>query len=210
MTLQPLSELDQAFERSFPTPDAARSIYEEQEFHRAVEAYRFFYPTVSLEALFDGLRDAHSEDGALFLLAAGPRHGALTASSDTPYAIGVLDLERLGPLVVEMPPGMFLGVIDDHHQRWILDLGLTGPDAGEGGKYLVLPPGHAENVRATRAQKRIPEPEVGRELGIVPRVTAHVVSPNVPGGIVGVHHVPVIPEAVPSAFFDLLQVIRDL
>jgi uncharacterized membrane protein YidH (DUF202 family) len=146
MTSQPLSELDQAFERSFPTPDAARSIYEEQEFHRAVEAYRFFYPTVSLEALFSGLRAARSEESALFLLAAGPRHGALTASSDTPYAIGALDLERTGPLVVELPPGMFLGAINDHHQRWILDLGLTGPDAGAGGKYLVLPPGSTEEI----------------------------------------------------------------
>ena len=31
----------------------------------------------------------------------------------------------------------------DIHQRWILDMGLPvpGPDAGKGGKRLLLPPG---------------------------------------------------------------------
>ena len=26
--------------------------------------------------------------------------------------------------------------------RWVIDVGFTGPDKGEGGKYLLLPPGH--------------------------------------------------------------------
>ena len=31
-------------------------------------------------------------------------------------------------------------MVDDHHQGWITDLGLPGPDKGKGGKYLILPP----------------------------------------------------------------------
>ena len=31
--------------------------------------------------------------------------------------------------------------MDDMWFRWVVDLGITGPDHGRGGKYLVLPPG---------------------------------------------------------------------
>ncbi|MFE8595917.1 DUF1254 domain-containing protein [Archangium violaceum] len=136
-----------AFEHGFPTPDTARSIYDEQDFHRAVEAYRFFYPTVSMEGIFNGNRQLGIEDGkGLVVLAAGPRHVAFTANSDTPYATGALDLRAMGPVVVDVPPGPFIGLINDHHQRWILDMGIPGPDAGKGGKYLVLPPGFTGDV----------------------------------------------------------------
>ncbi len=30
----------------------------------------------------------------------------------------------------------------DLNQRWILDMGLPGPDAGNGGRHLLLPPGY--------------------------------------------------------------------
>ena len=32
--------------------------------------------------------------------------------------------------------------IDDYWFRWVIDFGLPGPDRGEGGKYLILPPGY--------------------------------------------------------------------
>ena len=35
-----------------------------------------------------------------------------------------------------------LGTIDDHWFRWVIDIGLPGPDRGEGGKYLIVPPGY--------------------------------------------------------------------
>ena len=36
-----------------------------------------------------------------------------------------------------------LGIIDDMWWNWVSDFGLPGPDRGQGGKYLVLPPGYA-------------------------------------------------------------------
>ena len=61
----------------------------------------------------------------------------LTANADTLYYMGILDLSK-GPMVLEMPPRT-LGAIDD---QWSAghDIGLSGPDRGEGGKYLILPP----------------------------------------------------------------------
>ncbi|QSQ11421.1 DUF1254 domain-containing protein [Myxococcus landrumensis] len=142
MALQIPTSEHHAFEHSFPTPDTARSIYDEQDFQRAVETYRFFYPSVSMEGIFNGNREAGLEDGkALMVLAAGPRHLAFTANSDTPYVSGALDLKAMGPVVIDIPPGPFIALVNDHHQRWVVDMGIPGPDAGKGGKYLVLPPG---------------------------------------------------------------------
>src|SRR5262249_24455071 len=64
-----------------------------------------------------------------------------TANSDTPYAAIGLDL-RKGPMVVEIPPGQLMCVVNDLTQRFVMDLGLPGPDVGKGGKHLILPPGH--------------------------------------------------------------------
>jgi hypothetical protein len=77
---------------------------------------------------------------------AQPRHVGFTLNSDTPYAGGILDLRASGPMVVELPPGPLVGLADDHHQRWITDMGLAGTDAGKGGRHLIVPPGWDEPV----------------------------------------------------------------
>ena len=63
------------------------------------------------------------------ILSAQPHHVGFTLNSDTPYGVGTLDLSG-GPMVIELPPGPYIGFANDHHQGWILDLGLPGPDAG--------------------------------------------------------------------------------
>jgi hypothetical protein len=64
----------------------------------------------------------------------------LTANADTVYFVGGIDLSR-GPMVLETPPRA-LGTLDDAWWRWVTDFGAPGPDRGEGGKYLILPPGY--------------------------------------------------------------------
>jgi hypothetical protein len=64
----------------------------------------------------------------------------LTANADTVYVMAILDLTK-GPMVLEVPPKV-LGAIDDHWSRWVTDTGAPGPDRGEGGKYLIVPPGY--------------------------------------------------------------------
>jgi hypothetical protein len=68
----------------------------------------------------------------------------LTPNNNTPYTWFWLDL-REGPLVLEVPPKV-LGAIDDMWYGFVSDLGFTGPDKGNGGKYLVLPPGYKGEV----------------------------------------------------------------
>jgi hypothetical protein len=44
-------------------------------------------------------------------------------------------------MVVEIPPGM-MGTANDALFKFLVDFGFVGPDEGQGGKYLFLPPGH--------------------------------------------------------------------
>ncbi|MDX2088754.1 MAG: DUF1254 domain-containing protein [Kofleriaceae bacterium] len=137
-----ISSTRHALDLDYPAQSELRSLHEDQLLLTAVQAYRFFYPSVSAEAIFNGAREAGIEDGkALMLLAAGPRHLVFTANSDTPYISGALDLAVMGPVVIDMPRGAYVGLIDDHHQRWVIDLGIPGRDAGHGGRYLLVPPG---------------------------------------------------------------------
>ncbi len=62
----------------------------------------------------------------------------LNGNDNTVYSWTWLDLSE-GPVVLEVPPKM-LGIAKDMWQRWVVDVGITGPDKGEGGKYLFLPP----------------------------------------------------------------------
>lgn len=135
-----------AFERGYPTASATQHARDDADFQRAITAYRFWYPTVSVEGIFNGNRAVGIQDGQAWgMAAAGPRQIGFTLNSDTPYGSGVLDLSK-GPMVIELPPGPFIGLVDDHNQGWVQDMGLPGPDAGKGGKYLFLPPGYTGKV----------------------------------------------------------------
>jgi hypothetical protein len=136
------------FKGGFPTPDEARKARDDADYQRAVTAYRFWYPTVSCEGIFNGNREKGIHDNeSMIILSAGPRQVAFTANSDTPYGAGALDLKD-GPYVIELPPGPFIGLANDHHQGWILDMGIPGPAGPKGGKHLILPPGYKGEVPA--------------------------------------------------------------
>jgi hypothetical protein len=76
-----------------------------------------------------------------------------TPNSDVLYAMSYVDMGETGPIVFEAPPNL-QGILLDFWQRPIPvdggkffgDVGLPGPDAGKGGKFLVLPPGYNGDV----------------------------------------------------------------
>lgn len=69
------------------------------------------------------------------------RLGLVTANLTTPYVLN-FDLLTAGPIVIDYPPGPTAGGVLDAWQRPVADLGLTGPDAGQGGRYLFAGPDH--------------------------------------------------------------------
>ena len=68
----------------------------------------------------------------------------LTANPDVIYGLAFVDLKD-GPVVFEAAPQM-QGLLDDFWHRPLTDVGLAGPDQGKGGKYLLLPPGCADDT----------------------------------------------------------------
>ena len=77
---------------------------------------------------------------------ADPKSLWLTANDTTIYGATNIDLGKDGPVVVEIPPGPIVGLIDDFWQKSISDVGLPGPDGDKGGKFLLLPPGYKGEV----------------------------------------------------------------
>ncbi|WP_425317841.1 DUF1254 domain-containing protein [Pseudomonas nitroreducens] len=136
------------FDKGYPTPETTRRVYDEADLNRAIQAYRFFYPSVSMYSGWKGNLAAGMVPNQVFAALQGtPKKQVFTANSDTPYAVMPLDLST-GPMVVELPPGAIMSVVNDLNQRWVMDLGLPGPDKGQGGKHLVLPPSYSGGVPA--------------------------------------------------------------
>jgi hypothetical protein len=130
------------FKGGYPAKSTIAPAHDTADLNRAIQAYRYFYPSVSSLAIFRGTLAVGVVPNQVFgWMDTQPRHRGFTLNSDTPYGGVLLDLHD-GPLVVELPPGALLGAALDIHQRWILDMGLPGPDAGKGGKHLLLPPGY--------------------------------------------------------------------
>jgi len=128
----------------FPPVADTQTLYDDADLNRAIQAYRFFYPTVSGAAIFKGSRDIGIVDNKVFgYLDTKPHHVGFTYNSDTPYGPIQLDLSD-GPMVVDLPAGPLIGVALDVNQRWVADLGIPGPDEGKGGKHIFLPPGSSE------------------------------------------------------------------
>ena len=137
---------DYQFKGGYPTPETIRQAYDDADLARAIQAYKFFYPTVSFEGTWRGnLRGGAVANRIFPLLEGTPAQLVFTPNSDTPYSGLPLDLGA-GPMVVELPPGPIMGAANDLNQRWVMDLGLPGPDAGKGGKHLFLPPGYSGEI----------------------------------------------------------------
>jgi hypothetical protein len=134
------------FSQGYPTAETSIKARDDGDLQRALTAYRFWYPTVSVEGIFNGNRSVGIDDNqAIGGAAAGPRQVGFTLNSDTPYGSATLDVSK-GPIVVELPPGAYIGLVNDHNQGWVLDMGLPGPDAGKGGKHLIVGPDYKGKV----------------------------------------------------------------
>ena len=126
-----------AFDHGFPTADTMSQSYNDADLNRAIQAYKFFYPTVSGAAIVHGNEAIGVIPNTVFgILDCGPEQLVFTAHSDMPYGPMLLDL-GIGPLVVELAPGPLIVCSMDVNQRWVADMGLPGPDAGKGGTRQV-------------------------------------------------------------------------
>lgn len=130
------------FKDGMPSTDTLEKVYENLDFVRGVDTFMNAFQGVSLFAIRQGFRNIGVADNSVLIYSdlMDSKSVFLTANADTVYFLSFLDLTK-GPVVIETPP-MALGTIDDMWFRWVTDFGAPGPDRGEGGKYLILPPGY--------------------------------------------------------------------
>jgi hypothetical protein len=144
------------FAENRPTKETAQTLRDELLFQRATQTYLWAMPLINTLGMKYGSEKVFGE-GYNVLPIWKKRLDAktlvTTPNSDVIYAMSYVDLGKDGPLVFEAPP-MLQGILLDAWQRPIPvdggkffgDVGLPGPDAGKGGKFLLLPPGYTGEV----------------------------------------------------------------
>lgn len=130
------------FTDGFPERETTQKLFDNLDFQRAVQAYLLAIPAVNQVADRNACLTLGpvNKTVPIWEQLVDSRTVGLTFNDNTVYSWIWLDLKN-GPLVLEVPPKV-LGTINDLWYRWVVDLGITGPDKGEGGKYLLLPPGY--------------------------------------------------------------------
>ena len=164
--------------KKLPAPEEIVRIRRAALANRAVEAYKFFYPTVSMVLNFEALEQYGAKANRGFLIQlTTPDIVTLTQNSDTPYGLAMGDMSE-GPVVVDLPAGPIMGVVDDANFQLVANMGLVGEEAGAGARYLFVPPGyhgelpaegyfvvHAKTNRFLLcARAPLPDPEKGKDL----------------------------------------------
>ena len=130
------------FKDGVPSKATAEKLFDNLDFTYAYRAFMDNMRGVSIHALRKGMHSIGVKDNEVLVFSElmDAKSLFLTANADTIYVMGSLDLTK-GPVVLETPP-RFLGAVQDAWFRWVVDLGLPGPDRGEGGKYLIVPPNY--------------------------------------------------------------------
>jgi len=125
-----------------PTVETAERVRDALAFTRALNVFNNTFRAASAYAIRQGFHSAGAEDNTVILFSElmDAKSLFLTANADTVYYVAAVDLSQ-GPMVIEQPP-LGLGTINDMWFSWIIDIGFPGPDRGEGGRYLLLPPGY--------------------------------------------------------------------
>jgi hypothetical protein len=144
------------FAENRPTAATAQILRDELLFQRATQAYLWALPLINTLGMKTGSEKAFGAGYNVLPVwkkRLDARTLVTTPNSDVIYAMSYVDLGKDGPLVFEAPPNL-QGILLDFWQRPIPvdggkffgDLGLPGPDAGKGGKFLLLPPGYSGAV----------------------------------------------------------------
>jgi hypothetical protein len=128
------------FKDGLPSKATLDKVYDNLDFTYAYRAFMDNLRGVSIHALRKGMINIGMKENEVLVYSElmDAKSLFLTANADTIYVMGFLDLTK-GPVVLETPP-KFLGAVQDAWFRWVTDVGLPGPDRGEGGKYLIVGP----------------------------------------------------------------------
>jgi len=132
-----------------PSDDFFRRMIE----HRAVQAVIWAMPAVNTDLMRQEMLTKTGGRVNQILYWSRPldwKNQTLTPNPDSIYFMAFFDT-KAGPIVLEVPPaddGSLTGNIVTLWQASLEDVGPEGLDKGQGGKYLILPPGYEEKPPA--------------------------------------------------------------
>ncbi|MFC7338637.1 DUF1254 domain-containing protein [Haloferula chungangensis] len=129
-------------ENGFPSQSTVQKLYDDLDFQRACQAYLWALPYTSMGEWQREQKETFGAGNFDFVdyLDYKDKLGLLTANATTPYSMAFPNIEKTGPMVVEVPAGAMAGGILDFWQRPMTDCGQTGPEKGAGAKFLILGP----------------------------------------------------------------------
>jgi hypothetical protein len=138
-----------AMAQPFSAGELARRALE----RRAVEAVIWGMPAVNYDLMFQAARRAKGDFNQVIYWSHLPdwKIQTLTPNPDAIYFTPFINTKEVGPMVLEIPPadeGSITGTVMDLWQSALEDVGPAGVDKGQGGKYLILPPGYKAKLPA--------------------------------------------------------------
>ena len=71
----------------------------------------------------------------------------MTANESTNYSVGGFNTENLA-VVLKVPPGRIVGMINDMWQQSPADVGAFGYNAGRGGTHIIIGPNTPKNQQS--------------------------------------------------------------
>lgn len=135
-----------------PTDKTITKLYDNLDFMRGVDVFLNYIPACSIEGMRVGMAEIGADSSnkiMIFDTLMDSNTLFLTANTDTVYACAIMDLEKDGPTVVEIPPGAGPGTVNDAFFRFVVDMGAPGPDKKKGGTYIILPPDYKGDLKPT-------------------------------------------------------------
>ena len=124
------------------TPETSQKLKDELFFQRAIQVYQLALPAVGGAGIFYDIDkiNASSTDIIYWSDFMNSDIEILTPNISVLYLITMLDLSD-GPIVIKVPGGI-MGALNNIYQQPLADIGISGPDEGNGGLYLIVPPNY--------------------------------------------------------------------
>jgi hypothetical protein len=128
-------------DHDYLTPESAQLLSDELFFQRAIQVYQLAYPAMGGAGMFYEIEKAGATTGDVIYWSdfMTSDFEILTGNTSVLYLFSLQDLSN-GPVILNIPAGNLQGHIDNIYQQQLVDFGVVGPNEGNEGFFLVLPP----------------------------------------------------------------------
>ena len=129
-----------------PDAETTQRVYDNLDLQRATQAFLSTIQIASMYAMERGILEFGPANTTVVQFEDLMDSKALWLTPNTSNIYMATWMEMGDePMVIETPPDV-LGFLNDAWFQFIVDFGRLGPDKGQGGKFLILPPGYEGDV----------------------------------------------------------------